>query len=205
MKRIKFLFILIFVMFLSGCSGVYNLKINDNLSVNEEMTIKLDYNEQSYDKAINLFKDNKVSEDDYSIVVSDNSMEIEYKNSYDSIEDYIINSKMYSQLFPNIDYANDNSKILLNTNSVFSNNIKLLNINIETPFNVKDNNADDVNDKIYTWTINSDTGYKEINLEMDMDSKKNKYLYIFLILITSVILVLPLIHFLSRYIKTRKM
>ena len=29
-----------------------------------------------------------ISEDDYSIVVNDNSMEIEYKNSYDSVEDY---------------------------------------------------------------------------------------------------------------------
>ena len=167
MKKIKILSVLIFVMLLSGCSGVYNLKINDNLSIDENMSIKLDYNEDSYDKALKLFKDNDIKEDNYSIVVSDNSMEIEYKNTYDSMEDYILNSKMYSQLFPNVDYANDHSQVLLNTNSVFSNNVKLLKINIETPLNVTENNADDVNDNIYTWTINEDTGYKEINLEMN--------------------------------------
>lgn len=205
MKKIKILLVLMFVMLLSGCSGVYKIKINDNLSVDESASIKLDYNEDSYDKAIMLFKENNISEDDYSIVVNDNSMEIEYKNSYDSVEDYLINSKLYSQLFPNIDYANDNNKLLLNTNSVFSNNVKLLNINVETPFNVTDNNADDKNENIYTWSINSSTGYKEINLEIDLDNKKNKNIYILLIVFTTIILLLPIIHFLSKYIKSRKM
>lgn len=205
MKKIKIFLVLIFVTLLSGCSGVYNLKINDNLSIDESVNLKINYNEESYDKAINLFKENNISEDDYSIVVNDNSMEIEYKNSYDSVEDYLINSKLYSQLFPNIDYANDNNKLLLNTNSVFSNNVKLLNINVETPFNVTDNNADDKNENIYTWSINSSTGYKEINLEIDLDNKKNKNIYILLIVFTTIILLLPIIHFLSKYIKSRKM
>ena len=81
MKRVKVLLILLFVMLLTGCSGVYNLKINDDLTVEESTNLKLDYNEDSYNKAIKLFEDNKVSEDNYSIVVNDSSMEIESMES----------------------------------------------------------------------------------------------------------------------------
>ena len=93
---------------------------------------------------------------------------------------------MYSQLFDGIKYSNDDRTITLNAESVFdlnntsenvvnSMNLELLNINLSTPLRVTSDNADEVNDNVYTWTINPTDNSKKISLEIGTSAVSNLY------------------------------
>lgn len=101
------------------------------------------------------------------VVLSDNNVRITYNKKYDSIEEYLLDSKVYHELIDEIQFnkSNDyidlyvNQKLKLSNDNVIKTNgtnltdLDVLQINIENPFDVNFSNAEIVNDNVYTWTI----------------------------------------------------
>jgi len=177
MKKIKYLLLIIIVLLFSGCSGNYDLTLNKDLSVSEELDIYVINKSDAYDRTYQLLEEAGISEDNYDIVVIDDKIRITYKQEYESFEDYYLSSNLYKMFFENIEYKKDNKGLSINTESIFklndennhniinSYNIEDFNINIKSPFKVNKSNADVVKDNTYTWTLNSNDNYKKISID----------------------------------------
>ena len=177
-KLIKILLVGILVILITGCSGNYNLKINEDLSLEEELDITIPNNNDSYQKTLNIFENNEIDKDKFSVTKSENIVKINYKDKFSSIEDYILNSKVYPQLFSNIQYnkkdniidltINENIKLKNNNNNLNGTNLNdldIIQINVTNPFKVYDSNAELVNEKVYTWTIKNSDVEKKIQIQ----------------------------------------
>ena len=69
-NKFKFLFLIICIIFLTGCSGNYNLKINEDLSIDEELLLSIENGDGIYNNTIKIFEENDIDEDKYSVVRS---------------------------------------------------------------------------------------------------------------------------------------
>ena len=177
-KKLKIFIIGILLILVTGCSGNYNLKINDDMSIDEELYLTIDNTNNTYTKTLKIFKENNISEKDYEVVLSDNNVRIIYNKKYDSMEEYILDSKIYHELIDEIQFnkSNDyidlyvNQKLKLSNDNIKSNGTNLvdldvLQINIENPFSVNYTNAEIVNDNVYTWTIKKGDIEKKIQMQ----------------------------------------
>lgn len=177
-KKLKIFIIGILLILVTGCSGNYNLKINDDMSINEELYLTIDNTNNAYTKTLKIFKENNIPEKDYEVVLSDNNVRITYNKKYDSMEEYILDSKIYHELIDEIQFnkSNDyidlyvNQKLKLSNDNIKSNGTNLvdldvLQINIENPFSVNYTNAEIVNDNVYTWTIKKGDIEKKIQMQ----------------------------------------
>lgn len=177
-KKLKIFIIGILLILVTGCSGNYNLKINDDMSIDEELYLTIDNTNNTYTKTLKIFKENNIPEKDYEVVLSDNNVRITYNKKYDSMEEYILDSKIYHELIDEIQFnkSNDyidlyvNQKLKLSNYNIKSNGTNLvdldvLQINIENPFSVNYTNAEIVNDNVYTWTIKKGDIEKKIQMQ----------------------------------------
>lgn len=177
-KKLKIFIIGILLILVTGCSGNYNLKINDDMSIDEELYLTIDNTNNTYTKTLKIFKENNIPEKDYEVVLSDNNVRITYNKRYDSMEEYILDSKIYHELIDEIQFnkSNDyidlyvNQKLKLSNDNIKSNGTNLvdldvLQINIENPFSVNYTNAEIVNDNVYTWTIKKGDIEKKIQMQ----------------------------------------
>lgn len=173
MKKFKIVLLLLIVLLISGCSGTYNLKINDNLTVEENLIITLENEVDNYDKIDNLINSEVGNKKDYSISKDGNNLNISYKKKYDTIEEYLLDSILYKQIFNSISYNSDDNEISLGARNILnlstsdlnnSYDLKILQINVQTPLEVIDENADFVNENTYSWTINDKTQEKDMYL-----------------------------------------
>lgn len=216
MKKIKVLILFLGIILLTGCSGTYNLKINEDLTVEENIDFTISSNNDAYNKTLKLFEDNNISKDKYDVVASDKNVKITYNETYDSIEDYIINSNLYKNLFDTINYENNGKKINISTSSVFKlddsdsefiteeNNISLLQINVETPYKVVESNAENISDNIYSWTLNKDTTNKDIDFKINIRNKANSYISIIVLSLIGIIVIGTITVIVIRIIKRQK-
>lgn len=181
MKRIKIVILLIAIILITGCSGNYNLNINKDLTVSEELSVILENEASSYDKINELFINNNIDNDKYRVVTEGNNLNVTYKESYDSLEDYLLNSFLYKQLFEKISYNTDRNEFSLEASNIFnttssklnySNSIKSLRINVTTPLNIIDENSDTSSEDTYTWTIDNKTKEKDAYLIFSINSKR---------------------------------
>lgn len=177
-KKLKIFIIGILLILVTGCSGNYNLKINDDMSIDEELYLTIDNTNNAYTKTLKIFKENNIPEKDYEVVLSDNKVRITYNKKYDSMEEYILDSKVYHEFIDEIQFnkSNDyidlyvNQKLKLSNDNIKSNGTNLvdldvLQINIENPFSVNYTNAEIVNDNVYTWTIKKGDIEKKIQMQ----------------------------------------
>ena len=187
-KKLKIFIIGILLILVTGCSGNYNLKINDDMSIDEELYLTIDNTNNAYTKTLKIFKENNIPEKDYEVVLSDNKVRITYNKKYDSMEEYILDSKVYHELIDEIQFnkSNDyidlyvNQKLKLSNDSIKTNGTNLvdldvLQINIENPFDVNFSNAEIVNDNVYTWTIKK--GDIEKKFQMQFKPSLNVFPY----------------------------
>lgn len=217
-KKLKIFVIGILLILVTGCSGNYNLKINDDMSINEELYLTIDNSNNAYTKTLKIFKENNIPEDDYEVVLSDNNVRITYNKKYDSIEEYLLNSKVYHELIDEIQFNKSNNYIDLyvnqklkvsNDNGIKMNGTNLvdldvLQINIENPFDVNFSNAEIVNDNIYTWTIKK--GDTEKKIQMQFKPSLNIFPYKQVAVLSTVIVCILIIIFTiyGRYKKRQK-
>lgn len=217
-KKLKIFIIGILLILVTGCSGNYNLKINDDMSINEELYLTIDNSNNTYTKTLKIFKENNIPEDDYEVVLSDNNVRITYNKKYDSIEEYLLNSKVYHELIDEIQFNKSNNYIDLyvnqklkvsNDNGIKMNGTNLvdldvLQINIENPFDVIFSNAEIVNDNVYTWTIKK--GDTEKKIQMQFKPSLNIFPYKQVAVLSTVIVCILIIIFTiyGRYKKRQK-
>ena len=217
-KKLKIFIIGILLILVTGCSGNYNLKINDDMSINEELYLTIDNSNNAYTKTLKIFKENNIPEDDYEVVLSDNNVRNTYNKKYDSIEEYLLNSKVYHELIDEIQFNKSNNYIDLyvnqklkvsNDNGIKMNGTNLvdldvLQINIENPFDVNFSNAEIVNDNVYTWTIKK--GDTEKKIQMQFKPSLNIFPYKQVAVLSTVIVCILIIIFTiyGRYKKRQK-
>ena len=217
-KKLKIFIIGILLILVTGCSGNYNLKINDDMSVEEELYLTIDSSNNEYTKTLKIFKENNIPEKDYEVVLSDNNVRITYNKKYDSIEEYLLNSKVYHELIDEIQFNKSNDYIdlyvnqklkLSNDNGIKINGTNLtdldvLQINIENPFDVNFSNAEIVNDNVYTWTIKK--GDTEKKIQMQFKPSLNVFPYKQVAVLSTVIICSLIIIFTiyGRYKKRQK-
>ena len=217
-KKLKIFIIGILLILVTGCSGNYNIKINDDMSIDEELYLTIDSSNNAYTKTLKIFKENNIPEDDYEVVLSDNNERITYNKKYDSIEEYLLNSKVYHELIDEIQFNKSNNYIYLyvnkkikvsNDNGIKMNGTNLvdldvLQINIENPFDVNFSNAEIVNDNVYTWTIKK--GDTEKKIQMQFKPSLNIFPYKQVAVLSTVIVCILIIIFTiyGRYKKRQK-
>ena len=182
MKKIKIVFLALIILLVTGCAGTYNLTIDEDLTVKENLSVNFSGEESSYEKIYDLLKRENVKEDEYTLTTEGYNLKLDYNHEYTSIEDYLLNSLLYKQLFDNIAYNSDNKEVSLSTGNIFnlstsklnnSYNIKNLQINVTTPLDVVEENTDKISENTYTWTIDNTTKEKYLYLTF---SKSNNLL-----------------------------
>ena len=205
---IKKIIIFLLVLFLCGCSGNYNLTINNDLSIEENLELTIENSNDNYNKSLKIFQNNDISKDNYDVKVVENKVKISYNNKYDSIEDYILNSKVYTQLFDKIQYNKTNNYIdlYINENIKMKNNdtisngnnltdLDVIQINITNPYKMNYTNAEFINDNTYTWSINKNDINKKIQIQFKPSIDKfpiKQVVIISLILVVTFILLFNL-------------
>ncbi|MBR4830420.1 MAG: hypothetical protein IKZ96_01460 [Bacilli bacterium] len=184
MKKIKIVFLALLLLLITGCAGTYNLNIDENLAVKEELSINFIGEASNYNKINDLLKREEVNEDDYTLVVEGDNLKLDYSHEYVDLEEYLLKSLLYRQLFDSISYNSDNKEVSLSTGNIFnastnklynSYNIKSLQINVTTPLEVIEENAEKISENTYSWTIDNTTREKYMYLTFNKsDNLLNK-------------------------------
>ena len=200
MKKVKVLVLLIGILLLCGCSGNYNVNINEDLSVNEELNLKIKQGEKVYENTLKLFDDNDISPKKYKVVAANDVVTIKYKEKYDSLEEYLLDSKIYKNLFDTVNYNNNRNKIDISSTAYFLTNntdseyiiddldISLLQINVKTPYEVFNDNADRKVKEMSTWNIKKGMKTKSIKFSLDINKNKSaKYQILMIMLILGIV------------------
>lgn len=188
MKNIKKIIFFSFILFLTGCSVDYKLTINKDSTINEKVVAKENTNrmksktnldeKQSVTFLTNIYNRNKL--DIKTSTKSDNyNTEVTAFLSYDSIEKYRDNFS--SDVIKKVKVTRDGDIVTL----IAKQNVKLdsnasrsliydsITVQIEVPFVVVDNNADQVDGNIYTWYIKKDKDIKTIRIKYKDKEIKN--------------------------------
>lgn len=216
-KKIKYIVISVLLLLVTGCSGNYNVKINEDMSVNEELYLTIENKEGLYQKTLKIFNDNNVKEKDYEVVLSDDNLKITYNASYNSIEEYILNSKVYHQLIDNIELNKSNNyvdlyvneKLKLSNSNMKQNGTNLtdldvLQVNIENPFEVNFSNAELVTDNVYTWTIKNGDIEKKIQMQFKPSLDIFPYRQVIVLFVVIICFVIIGVSIYIRYKKSQK-
>lgn len=185
MKRIKkVMFLLLFIILLTGCSVNYKLTINQDGTVAEKVVAKEITNRMKTRTGLDQKQSVKYL---YSMFNRDNlKTHLSFKNEdsytvatvtgyHDSVKKYSKNFK--SDIFEKAEYSEkdgivtlrlDQSKVLSTTSSksmVYDDII----VSIEIPYKVVEHNADAHQRKIYTWNIKKDKDLKKIKISYKKD------------------------------------
>lgn len=219
----KYIIIVFLVLSTFGCETQYKLKINKDLSVNEEM-IGLE-DEEFYAKYNNKSKTWVVDALIWNArsILNNNNYQYTYEEqgnlygekinkTFKNIDEYIDNDEAYMQLYNTFEHSNENGVITfnfkerlpVNLDSLTRYNIERADVTITIPFKVIEHNADKVDsiNNEYTWNIIKEDN-KEIYVKFDTNKPlKDKVDYFIYIVIFIVVIVLLI--FLSKLNKKRK-
>jgi len=213
MKRIKILIIIISIFIFSGCKGEYNIIINKDLTISENVNISIENKDNAYEKTINLFENNDIEESRYNVTQNDDYVNIKYKEDFSNFEDYFLNSKFYNRIISNEDFNKNNKGLKYKSfanlklddkeNSKLNNSfyISNLKINITSPYTIKENNADEVKNNTLTWILNENDTQKKFYFNLEY-MKQNNF-YIVIILLCILIVIIPTIYLIIKYFKEK--
>lgn len=216
MKKYRIIILILIVILLTGCSGSYKVSIKEDLSVKEELKTNIKKENENYDRTLKLFEENKVPEDNYKIVLDDKNIKITYKSEYDSIEDYLLNSRIYKIMYDNVYYNNDKNKKSINTYSPIKldktystlsvNDMNMSNfmIEINTPLNISKQNADKVSKNKYIWNYNKKTHDKNIKFEIDLSKRADDYKYLIIISSMIILVLIVAVYIFKKFRNTQK-
>ncbi len=182
---------------MTGCNVNYNVTINEDLSVLENVNIKETdefYNIRYRNTKVNALEDvlelhlDQLKEHNYQykLVDNDNNPYILLNKKYQNIDNYLNNSLLFNDFFDEIKYQKKDNIIKIETegfNRCEEDNperfyVDKLTIGIKCPYKVINNNAIRVDEKrnIYYYEIDSTTEDFKILLEFDVTKKHNPYI-----------------------------
>lgn len=183
MKKIRIVFLILIILLITGCAGTYNLRIDEDLSVKEELSVTIADKEENHLMLERLLSNEVDNKDDYSISNEGDNIKVDYKHEYSSIEEYLLESDLYKQLFDNVSYNTDDKEFSLSTSNILNltnsnlNNaydIKSLQINVITPLKVIEENADLTSENTYSWTLNQKTREKYMYITINKSAKLSR-------------------------------
>lgn len=213
MKKNVIMIILI-CLFCIGCDAKYELNINEDLTVTENITgLETDtfynqYSKSTKERVIDFMTDTKeeyLNEIGYTkeIVTEDKLTGAMVSKTFSSIEEYFDKSKAYTQFYENWEHSIKNgivtirlkNQLLRNEDSIERYVIDNCDISITLPFKVKKSNADLIFEETntYTWELN-DKESKDIYIQFDTTKtyeyeSKNYISYIIIVILTIGVLI----------------
>ena len=196
----KKILILVFMCLLCvGCQAKYEIIINDDLTVNENITGLEDeafynnYYKSTKERVISFMSETK---DEYLNSIGYSKQIVNYSDltgalfshKFLSIEEYFAKSEAYTQFYDEWNYEIKDgivtisleNQLLRNEDSLDRYVIDECEVSIKLPYKVKKNNADSINKKTntYTWNLTDDKS-KDIYIKFDTNKiakyKENKY------------------------------
>lgn len=208
----KILILVFLCLFCVGCEAKYELIIDKDLTVQENITGLEDdafynnYPKSTKERVIGFMTETKneyLNEIGYekNIVNIGDLTGATFSKEFSTIEEYFGKSQAYTQFYENWSYEikediitiSLENQLLKNNDSIERYVIDDCEVSITLPFKVKKNNADSINKKTntYTWELNGSKG-KDIYIKFDKTEfasyKENKYIdYIIIGLILLVI------------------
>ncbi len=183
MKK-KLLFILLFPLFLTGCSTNYYMEIYND-KINEEYTINFGSDEVGNLTPLNYANQTLYDYfgncDDIGMRKFKNMSEgygIQSSNSY-NYKEFKSNLIGIKQCYNVVDFAYNTKYIAIATTNQFKcyeifENMEKLTINIKSNHKMIENNADSVKNNTYTWNISK---YNADNKPIKIKFSKDKYVF----------------------------
>ena len=184
MKK-RLLFIICFVLLLTGCDVNYSVTINEDETFDEKITMSFlktpsDGNNLTIaedDKTPISVMPNETKFYDSEIIDKGNTYDMVYTYNHDM--DSIKTAYFIANCYPGMRITNDEEEIVINSGDGFAcfigdDGLKAdsVKINITTKLKVIENNADSVNGDTYTWIINENNYLgKEIYFKVERNNK----------------------------------
>lgn len=193
--RYKLILIFLSIFMLSGCTLKYNLSVDEDGFVEESATvIETKENLLKYTLDISTYTEellDGIKENDnynsYILSVDDDSYNgYGYGNrTYLDLENYKNKSIIVYEMFEDVSIAKSNNMINITMipkdsfsyfedNSLYNAVLDEVYISINVPYEVISNNADEIEDNVYTWHISKDKDLKTINILYDTNNIVNK-------------------------------
>lgn len=186
MKK-RLLFIICFVLLLTGCDVNYSVTINEDETFDEKITMSFLKN-ASDGNNLTIAEDDKTpisvspNEDKFynaKIVDKGNTYDMVYTYKHDI--DSIKRAYFIANCFPEMKITDNDKEIVINSGDGFAcfigdDGLKAdsVKINITTKLKVLDNNADSVSGNTYTWNININNYLgKEIYFKLERVNNSN--------------------------------
>lgn len=202
----------ILILLLSGCSVEYNVSLeNDSFKENGSLIEKkenkdnvskngfsfeeqINYTYQSMHDVLNGQEMEKTQSFELKKIDTDKEIGLTYSNELKQNKYYL--SPIIRQCYDNVSVKNSNNNIKISTGNYFKcfDYYELLSdvtVNFVTNYKVNNNNADEIKDNTYIWTINKNNfKNKEISIEIDktnvsyntlLNEKESNILIVFLI------------------------
>ena len=195
MKKIKYIFMLLLIIMLSGCKIESNVSIESDGSVKEDVKVLtetsnisskedrirsyLDTAIESYEKALSI------RNYDYDLIIKENDYSgVKLTNSFDDVCNYIEKTLFSQYLYKKINCIETSSYYEIKSETEHIKycdecsawpSLDEVKLNIKLPVDALENNADKVSDKTYTWEYDKYTSDdKSIYLKISKDSLKEK-------------------------------
>lgn len=213
MNKIIFIFLCLFI--LTGCTSIYELKIEGN-EFNESITTYIYQGDREYD--MSLLEGTLDYGDRIEAFVNSDSYpffenyDFVYNKSVEKIENYekvelkykytaeqFKKSNAINLCFHNFNFNEEEDKYIIDLSGYFYclYNNESLDIIIETKNEVFENNANEVDGNKYIWHINQEN-YKDVDIKINMSNKKSNVvlnstkmiIVLILIMVTTVIFAL---------------
>ena len=206
MKK-RLLFIICFVLLLTGCDVNYSVTINEDETFDEKITMSFLIT-PSDGNNLTIFYDSE-------IIDKGNNYDMVYTYNHDM--DSIKTAYFIANCYPGMRITNDEEEIVINSGDGFAcfigdDGLKAdsVKINITTKLKVLNNNADNVSGNTYTWVIN-ENNYLAKNIYFRLERannngglgteimKKDSASSLTAVVVLSIIIVAALIYLLVRY------
>ncbi len=193
MKKKVFLLLILFL--LTGCSCRYDVSINNDQTVNEEVIIygtnRL-YNTYYKTNKVDVLKENlenyieDLEENNYEYYLKeDTEPYIVIKKKYSNMEDYLNNSHFFNDYFDEISYNKEGNIVKIETVGFNPNEednpdrfyVEDALINIKIDYEVGSANTEVIDDKTntFTYSLLEDTNDFKILINYDLSTKFNPH------------------------------
>ena len=186
----KNIFLLLILFLLTGCSCNYNVSINKDLTIDEEITIygtnrlykayyktnKVDVLRENLENYLEEIKENNY---EYSLHEEDNPYVV-IKKKYQNMEEYLNNSKFFNDYFDEISYNKEGNIVKIETVGFNPNEEDNLDrfyvenaiININVAYEVDNTNTEDIDERTNTFRYHLKEEDKDFKILINYDLSK---------------------------------